>query len=95
MLAKTREIVPNCAEKCSISKGSDEFDLTKMMQRSNVQLPSNLEGHRLDARRIMLHSDQARFDNSKAVCSNPRHKRENFAVTLQNLWLNELRLALI
>jgi hypothetical protein len=66
-----------------------------MMQRSNVQVPSNPEGHRLGARLMMPHIDQARFDNSKAVCSNPRHKRENFAVTLQNLWLNELRLASI
>jgi hypothetical protein len=62
-----------------------------MMQRSNVEVPSNPEGHRLRARRIMPHSDQARFDNSKAVCSNPRHKREKLALTLQNLRLNELR----
>jgi hypothetical protein len=29
----------------------------------------------------------------KAVCSNPRHKREEFVAILQKLWLNESRLA--
>jgi hypothetical protein len=36
--------------------------------------------------------DQTRF-NLKAVCSNPRHKREKFVPVYQIPWLNESRLA--
>ncbi len=44
------------------------------------------------ARPMMMPLSKTRF-HLKAVCSNPRHKREKSAQAPQKLRLNELRLA--
>jgi hypothetical protein len=93
MLAKKRGLCPFFAENACFASDRMEFCLTKMVQRITVScaLESQSDPMVFSLRRIPPSRKDAL--HLKAVCSNPRQKREKFVALLQHTRLNELHLA--